>query len=145
MGVRLLTLGALVTNAGDSQEMDSPYQLTAPETEALRHIRKKFTNTGSFPSARELSRTLGYQSSRSGHRLINQLIAKGILARARGKELRWGRRAVSECFELNRELSTHQSHPQEYGKNDLALNLWPGGCKQVLGSNLFFPGVGQRD
>jgi SOS-response transcriptional repressor LexA len=48
-------------------------------------LHEQFAGTGRIPSVRELSRALGYQSSRSGHVLLHRLLSKGVLLRRAGQ------------------------------------------------------------
>lgn len=52
--------------------------LTPNETKALHYIRKK-QQRGHSPSVREVTRTIGLRSSRSGHKIITSLRSKGII------------------------------------------------------------------
>ena len=85
MGVRLLSLCHIATSAKNREDERLQTLLTEPEIKALRMLHEQFAGTGRIPSARELSRALGYQSSRSGHVLLHRLLSKGVLLRRAGQ------------------------------------------------------------
>jgi hypothetical protein len=85
MGARLLGLCEIVVSPRDREEQHLKNLLTEPETKALRILRRQFAATGQLCSARELSRAMGYQSSRSGHLLLHRLLSKGVLAKHAGQ------------------------------------------------------------
>jgi len=61
-------------------------QLTLHEETALVFIRKELKR-GHSPSVREVTRALGAKSSRTGFRILQSLIGKGVLARRRSGPL----------------------------------------------------------
>ncbi len=84
MGVRLLSLCHIAANAKNREEKSLQDLLTEPEMKALQILRQEFTITGRLLSARRLSSALGYQSSRSGHLLLQRLSRKGFLIKRSG-------------------------------------------------------------
>ena len=84
MGTRLLALSDVVSGFNE-KENRFEILLNEQEINALRVLRNQFTLTGRICSARELSRALGYQSSRSGHILLHRLITKGVLVKRTGQ------------------------------------------------------------
>jgi len=85
LGVRLLGLCQIAINARNREEKLFQDLLTEPEIEAARCLREQLAITGRISSARELSRALGYQSSRSGHLLLHRLLTKGVLIKRAGQ------------------------------------------------------------
>src|ERR1019366_9980965 len=85
MGARLLSLCHIAANAKDSVDDRHQTLLSEPEIKALRMLHEQFTHTGRVATARELSRALGYQSSRSGHVLLHCLLSKGVLIKRAGQ------------------------------------------------------------
>ncbi len=84
MGVRLLGLCHIAANVKNREEKSLQDLLTEPEMKALQILRQEFTATGHLLSARKLSSALGYQSSRSGHLLLQRLSCKGFLIKRSG-------------------------------------------------------------
>ena len=84
MGIRLLTLCGI---AAKVEKERAPVLLVLSESEAraLKIIEQHFAAEGHCPSARLLSRALGYRSSRSGHLMLQRLLNRGILARHAGR------------------------------------------------------------
>lgn len=77
MASRLLALASAIGSAATEAEASN---VTTPrEQEALVAIRDYFNMHSRFPSARELSRLLGYRSSRSGHDLLIRLQTRRLL------------------------------------------------------------------
>jgi LexA DNA binding domain len=72
-------LQALVSRIEERQK-PAPPSLSDQEERALRFIRKRL-KAGRSPSVREVARALGLKSSRSGSRILNLLINKGIVKR----------------------------------------------------------------
>jgi hypothetical protein len=68
---------------------------TDAEAQAIKAVQEHFAATGSIPSARVLSRALGYRSSRFGHLLLQRLLNRGNLIR-RGNSLALGQKVVLE-------------------------------------------------
>ena len=85
MGVRLLGLCHIATNARNRKTRSHEDLLTEAEIKALEVLRKQFTATSRLFSARELSHALGYRSSRSGHVLLQRLLTKGVLIKRAGQ------------------------------------------------------------
>jgi repressor LexA len=56
-------------------------ELEEKELKALKELRNFFMHNGHFPTVRELSKLLGYSSSRSAYLLLSGLINKGALRR----------------------------------------------------------------
>jgi hypothetical protein len=84
MGVRLLGLCHIATNARNRETKGHENLLTETEIKALGVLRQQFTATSRLSSARELSQALGYRSSRSGHLLLHRLLTKGALIKRAG-------------------------------------------------------------
>lgn len=84
MGVRFLGLCHIAASVKNQEEKAVQDLLTEPEKEALQVLRQQYAATGSFPSVRGLSSALGYQSSRSGHVLLQRLLSKGFLVKRGG-------------------------------------------------------------
>ena len=85
IGVRLLSLCNIAANAKKREAEHLQTLLTELEIKALRVLREQYADTGRVSSVRELSRALGYQSSRSGHVLLHRLISKGVLLKGTGQ------------------------------------------------------------
>jgi len=85
IGERLLGLCQIALNGTDREDKALGGLLTETETNALGVLRNQFATTGRLSSARELSHALGYQSSSSGHLLLQRLMSKGILVRRAGQ------------------------------------------------------------
>jgi hypothetical protein len=85
MGIRLLNLCQIAANVKNREERAVKDLLTKPEMEALGILRLQFTVTGRLLSARELSSAMKYQSSRSGHLLLQGLFHKGFLVKRNGR------------------------------------------------------------
>jgi len=62
-------------------------ELSNQETNAFVFIRRALRD-GHSPSVREVCRELGFRSSRSGLRLVNKLMAKGLVFRGKDGQLR---------------------------------------------------------
>ena len=77
MGVNLLQIFKLLTRR--PLEKNRP-PLTEQESTALAFIRHE-QDHGRTPSTRSLARTMGFRSSRSGHRMIETLVSKGYVTR----------------------------------------------------------------
>ena len=63
-------------------------QLTKKENDGLRVIRRWFIEYGRGPSVRELTKEMGFGSTRTAVLLIDSLIEKGILKRDKDEKLR---------------------------------------------------------
>jgi len=62
------------------QLKNTPYpDLKKSETLALVYITDYLQRRGQSPSVRDITKAMGYRSSRTGHRVIEQLILKGRL------------------------------------------------------------------
>ena len=61
--------------------------LSEKELKALKELRNFFMHNGRFPTVRELSNRLGYNSSRSAYILLSELINKGAVKRKDNGEL----------------------------------------------------------
>jgi len=85
MGLRLLGLCDIAIEAQNSATKNHDNLLTEPERKALCTLREQYVATGRLASARELSKTLGYRSSRSGHLLLHSLLSKRVLVRQAGR------------------------------------------------------------
>lgn len=68
--------------------MKKRLQLTKKENDGLRVIRRWFIESGRGPSVRELTKKMGFGSTRTAVLLINGLIEKGILQRGKDGKLR---------------------------------------------------------
>ena len=64
-------------------------QLTKKENDGLKVIRRWFIEHGRGPSVRELTKEMGFGSTRTAVLLINSLIGKGILHRGADGKLRF--------------------------------------------------------
>jgi len=62
-------------------------ELSEKELKTLKELRNFFMHNGRFPTVRELSTQLGYNSSRSAYMLLSELINKGAVKRKEGGEL----------------------------------------------------------
>jgi hypothetical protein len=60
---------------------NEPLPLTNQEEKALAFIKKKLYRKES-PSVRDVATALGFRSSRSGAKIVNNLIKKGLLIRS---------------------------------------------------------------
>jgi len=80
MGIRLLTLCEIVVK-GEEERVKAVSIFTVVEAEGLKAIQEHYAAKGNIPSARTLSRLLGYRSSRSGHLLLQRFLDRGILIR----------------------------------------------------------------
>jgi len=63
-----------------------PPMLSDPETRALTFIQRELRK-GHSPSTREVARAIGRRSSRSGHRVITNLLQKGLIIQNDKKKL----------------------------------------------------------
>jgi hypothetical protein len=84
MGVRLLGLCHIAANVKNREAEAIQDLLTEHEVKALQILREQFSTTGQLLSVRELSSALGYQSSRSGHLILQHLLSKGFLVKRGG-------------------------------------------------------------
>jgi len=78
MGVNLLRLfDVLVTSPAESTPQ---LKLSPEESKALEYIKGEIEQHRS-PSVRDLSKAMGFRSSRSGFRLLKRLIERGVVCR----------------------------------------------------------------
>ncbi len=63
-------------------------QLTKKETEGIKEIRRWFMDHSRGPSVRELTKLMGYGSTRTAAKLINSLIEKKVLYRGNDNRLK---------------------------------------------------------
>ena len=134
MGARLLGLCHIATNAKNREVECLHALLTEPEAKALQVLHEQFVCTGHISSARELSRALGYQSSRSGHVLLHCLLSKGVLIKRAG-QLTFTEQEGG--FEGEGHFLSFKDHTGENRHGDLSLDIWCGGREQ-------FADYGQR-
>lgn len=85
MGINLLKLFAMLFTP---EEKSAGNQPTEQEQKALTFLQDEMSQ-GRSPSIRDLSKVMGFRSSRSGFRLLNLLIAKGWVHRDGKGALRW--------------------------------------------------------
>lgn len=78
MGERLLRLFSLLSPG--KQDSQRGIELTDQESMVLEYIQKEMESQR-HPSARSISKLLGFRSSRSGFRFLNGLIERGLLVR----------------------------------------------------------------
>src|SRR5258705_9792369 len=81
LGRRLAGICTVLSTPEEASKRD--FDVTDQESAALRLIREDVQN--SIVSARTISRSLGYASSRSGHLLLHRPIDKGFLIRRYGR------------------------------------------------------------
>jgi hypothetical protein len=62
------------------EDFDPP-NLNYKEQSVLNHIRKLKESENRSPSIREITECIGLSSSRSGHRVVEQLTMRGLIAR----------------------------------------------------------------
>jgi hypothetical protein len=82
IGARLLHLCHVAVDSKERETKRLQNLLTEVEVRALHVLREQLVITGRLCSARELSRALGYQSSRSGHLILKSLLYKGLLIKS---------------------------------------------------------------
>jgi hypothetical protein len=82
MGRRLSVICAVLSKPGEAWK--AHFDVTEQEAAAL-HAIKEAAGTSQAPSARNISRSLGYASSRSGHVLLRRLLDKRLLVKRRGR------------------------------------------------------------
>jgi SOS-response transcriptional repressor LexA len=75
MGVELLHFFSLLW----SPKVTDINALTDQESKALEFIRRMLDTEQRPPSVREVARAIGLKSSRSGFRVVQRLIAKGVM------------------------------------------------------------------
>jgi SOS-response transcriptional repressor LexA len=86
MGVRLLRLFSILSTP---RPKPADIQPTEQEQKALDFIGSEIQQ-GRSPSIRNLSKIIGFRSSRSGFRLLNRLIDRGFICRDQDKALHLG-------------------------------------------------------
>lgn len=84
MGVELLHFFSLLWSLKAS-DID---ELTDQESRALEFIRRTLDAEQRSPSVREIAHVIGLKSSRSGFRVVQRLIAKEVLHRAKDGKLK---------------------------------------------------------
>jgi hypothetical protein len=77
IGIRLLKLFQILATYDASRPK---VETTESEMKALTFLQKE-TGGGKSPSIRDLSKVMGFRSSRSGFRLLHALMSKGLLCR----------------------------------------------------------------
>ena len=90
MGVRLLSLSHVLAHVKNREDRSLQNLLTETEIKALQILRSHLIATGRLMSVRELSSALGYQSSRSGHLILQHLVNKRFLVQS-GRHLAFPR------------------------------------------------------
>jgi hypothetical protein len=86
MALRLLRLYLLLFEPPAHKRGSAPVPavLTEQESRALAFLSNAFAK-GQRPSVRHVAKALGYRSARTGFRLVEQLIAKGMVQRLNGR------------------------------------------------------------
>ena len=97
IGVRLLSLCNIAANAKKREAEHLQTLLTELEIKALRVLREQYADTGRVSSVRELSRALGYQSSRSGHDQGGYRLAVELHAQLPGIDRAQAQRIMDEA------------------------------------------------
>ena len=80
MGFRLLHLFDLL-QPKETIEPGGRIQVTEQEQKVLTYIRDTLDAGKTFPSVRDIARAAGFRSSRSGFRMLQKLIKKGLVKR----------------------------------------------------------------
>ena len=87
MGLRLLNLCDILIRPTEQEEQQQVRfsSLSDKEAQAFQYITDQLKHRNHSPSAREVAKHLGYSSSRTGLRVINGLIEKGVLVKKKTK------------------------------------------------------------
>jgi len=121
IGARLLHLCHVAVEAKEKDAKGLRGLLTEVEIRALRVLNGNLVSTGQLCSARELSRALGFQSSRSGHLILQRLLCKGLLVKSAG-HLVFSKK-YKRCFQGDGKLPVLENNGGKDGDDDLSLHF----------------------
>ena len=86
MGIRLLRLFSILGVDQAKKEVQG-IEVSEQELKVLTFLREEICGQKRSPSVREISRAAGFRSSRSGFRLLNRLIKRGLIFRSQKGQL----------------------------------------------------------
>ena len=121
LGARLVNLCHVATEVEEIEARRLRKLLTDTEVKAVNVLREHLAGTGRLCSARELSRALGYQSSRSGFLLLQRLRCKGVLLKL-SADLALSQK-FERCLEGSKELAILEGDGGKDGEDDLSLDF----------------------
>ena len=121
IGARLLHLCHVAVEAKEREAREIRSLLTDTEVKAVRILKERFITNGQLCSARELSRALGFQSSRSGHLILQRLLCKGLLVKSAG-HLVFSKK-YKRCFQGDGKLPVLENNGGKDGDDDLSLHF----------------------
>lgn len=97
MGVRLLKLFRILgTQDPEQKTIEYSISVSSQEFKALKYLHHAIYHNHVSPSVRDITQALGYRSSRSGFRILNHLIDRGLVYRNEEGDLRL-KEDVREC------------------------------------------------
>ena len=86
MGIRLLRLFSIL-KGNEEKKSVTKIEISNQERKVLMFLHEEICNQKRNPSVRDISRAAGHRSSRSGFRVLNHLISRGMVFRNHDGEL----------------------------------------------------------
>jgi hypothetical protein len=106
MGLRICNLYLILFafNKNTEKSFKPQVSLSTKELQAFQYIEFQLKQRNHSPSAREVAKAMGYSSSRTGLKMINILVEKGVVRR--GEK---GRLEVSDGLDMLKSTCGHAS------------------------------------